>query len=135
MTQLSIQINNADIVRRGLQDLSAEIPKVGRLQIYQAEQNIVRRMKEYPPPPSTSTYVRTYTLQSGWTITPNTNGYTIRNNTSYTKYVVGNAYGLEQAWMHVGRWQLLRDVQEDEVSRLPEKIINEITLVARRIGL
>jgi hypothetical protein len=31
MTQLSIQIVGADIVRRGLQNLAAEIPQIGRL--------------------------------------------------------------------------------------------------------
>jgi hypothetical protein len=135
MTQLSITVLNADIVRKGLQDLSAEIPKIGRLQIYQTEQAIVRRMKEYPPPPPASTYIRTGTLGAGWMITSNTNGYTISNNTPYTKYVVGNAYGLEQAWMHQGRWQLLRDVQDEEVAKLPPAIESEISTVARRLGL
>ena len=135
MTQLSIEVKGADIVRRGLQDLSAEIPKIGRLQIYQTAQAIVRRMKMYPPPPAASTYVRTGTLGGGWTITPNTNGYTTRNDTPYTKYVVGNAWGLEQAWMHVGRWQLLRDVQDEEVAKLPDEIEKEISAVARKVGL
>ena len=135
MTQLSIEVKGAELVRKGLQDLSAEIPKIGRLQIYQTEQAIVRRMKMYPPPLAASTYIRTYALQGGWTITPNTNGYTTRNDTPYTKYVVGNAYGLEQAWMHVGRWQLLRDVQDEEVAKLPDEIEKEISAVARRVGL
>jgi hypothetical protein len=135
MTQLSISVTGAEIVRQGLQNLSAEIPQIGRLGIYRTAQAIVRRMKEYPPPPPMSTYVRTGTLGGGWTITPNTNGYTIRNGTPYTKYVVGNAYGLEQAWMHQGRWQLQRDVTEDEVSKLPEELIREISLAARRLGL
>jgi hypothetical protein len=135
MTQLSITVKNADVVRKGLQDLAAEIPKIGREQIYRTGQAIVRRMKEYPPPPPQSLYVRTGTLGGGWTLTSNTNGYTVRNNTPYTKYVVGNAYGLEQAWMHVGRWQVFRDVQEEEVAKLPPEIDNHITMVARRVGL
>jgi hypothetical protein len=135
MTQLSMTVVGAELVRRGLQDLSAEIPKIGRLQIYQTAQAIVRRMKVYPPPPTYSTYVRTGRLGAGWMITPNTNGYTTRNDTPYTKYVVGNAYGLEQAWMHQGRWNLLRDVQDEEVAKLPKAIEEEITVVARRVGL
>ena len=133
--QLSVSLNGADIVRRGLEDLSREVPRVGREQIYRTMQGIVRRMKEYPPPPPFSSYTRTGTLGGGWHITPNGNGYTVSNGTPYTAYVVGNAYGLEQAWMHQGRWQLVRDVTEDEVSKLPEAIINEISLVARRVGL
>lgn len=135
MTQLSITVNNAELVRKGLQDLSAEIPKIGRLQIYRTEQNVVRRMKMYPPERPAQTYIRTGTLGGGWTITPNTNGYTIRNDTPYTKYVVGNAYGLEQAWMHTGRWNLLRDVQDEELEKLPDEIEKEISITARRLGL
>ncbi len=135
MTQLSMTVTGAEIVRKGLQDLGAEIPKIGRLQIYQTAQAIVRTMKSYPPPPAASTYVRTFTLGGGWMIISRSDGYTIRNDTPYTKYVVGNAYGLEQAWMHVGRWQVFRDVQDDEVSKLPPEIEKEISMVARRLGL
>jgi hypothetical protein len=135
MTQLSIQITGAEIVRRGLQNLSAEIPKIGREQIYRTQQAIVRRMKIYPPPPPTSRYVRTFALQHGWTITSRQDGYTTSNATPYTKYVVGTAYGTEQAWMHVGRWLLLRDVSDEEVGKLPAEIDSHITQVARRENL
>jgi hypothetical protein len=135
MTILSLSVTGAEIVRQGLQDLGAEIPRVGRLQIYQTAQGIVRRMKEYPPERPNQTYIRTGTLGGGWMVISNPNGYSVQNNTPYTPFVVGNAYGLEQAWMHQGRWQLLRDVTEDEVSKLPEAIINEISMVERRLGL
>lgn len=135
MTQLSISVKNAELVRKGLQDLSAEIPKIGRLQIYRTAQNIVRRMKVYPPERPGQIYIRTGTLGAGWEITSNANGYTIRNDTPYTKWVVGNAYGLEQAWMHQGRWNLQRDVTDEEVQKLPEEIEKEISMTARRVGL
>ena len=134
MTQLSIAVKD-ELVRKGLQDLGAEIPKIGRLQIYQTEQAIVRRLKVEPPERPGQTYIRTHTLIGGWTITPNANGYTLSNSTPYTKWVHGNAYGLEQAWMHQGRWQLLRDVQDEEVAKLPPEIEKEISAVARRLGL
>lgn len=137
MTQLSISIKNADIVRKGLQDLAAEIPKIGRLGIYRTEQTVVRRMKEYwtmNVPSAVPSYTRTGRLAGGYFISPTTNGYKITNNTPYTKYVVGNAYGLEQAWMHY-RHPLLRNVQEEEVDKLPPEIEKEISLVARRVGL
>ena len=135
MTQLSLSFTGAELVRKGLQDLSGEIPKIGRLQIYRTMQAIVKELKEYPPPPLGSTYVRTGNLGRGWTITSRSNGYTLRNPVSYTKYVHGNAYGLEQAWMHAGRWRLLRDEVEEEAAKLPDEIVKEIVLVARRNGL
>jgi len=134
MTQLSVTVKGADLVRKGLQDLEAEIPKIGREQIYRTSQAIVRTMKVYPPPPTYSRYVRTYTLQGGWQIVSKDNGYTVRNDVPYTKYVVGNAYGLEQAWMHQGRWNLFRDVAEEETAKLPPEIEKEISMVARRYG-
>jgi hypothetical protein len=135
MTQLSMTVTGAEVVRKGLQDLTAEIPKIGREQIYRTAQAIVRTMKAYPPPPAASRYIRTGVLGGGWSIVNRTDGYTVRNDTAYTKYVVGNAYGLEQAWMHVGRWQKLRDVSEEETGKLPAEIENQITMVARRLGL
>ena len=138
MTQLSMTVQNAEIVRKGLQDLGAEIPKIGRLQIYQTAQAIVRRMRVYPPERPNQTYIRTGRLGAGWGVRQSNGamaGYTVYNSVPYTKYVVGNAYGLEQAWMHEGRWNLLRDVQEEEVQKLPPEIEKEISMVARRVGL
>jgi hypothetical protein len=135
MTQLTITVTPpAELVRKKLQDLTAEIPQIGRLQIYRTAQAVVRGMKIYPPAPAESRYVRTGVLGAGWGIVGQTNGYSIRNNTAYTKYVVGNAYGLEQAWMHVGRWQKLRDVTEQETGKLPAEVEKEISLAARRHG-
>lgn len=139
MTQLSISFED-NLVRQGLQDLSGEIPKIGRLGIYRMEQTVVRRMKEYwtmNVPPELPSYQRTGKLAGGWFIVPDSNGYMIVNNTAYTKYVHGNAYGLEQAWMHAkpGRHRLLRDVMDEEIAKQPAEIENEITIVARRNGL
>ncbi len=140
MTQLSIDFKNAELVRKGLQDLGAEVPKIGRLQIYRMEQTVVRRMKDYwtmGVPPELPSYQRTGTLAGGYFIVPKVNGYTVMNQVPYTSRVVGNAYGLEQAWMHAkpGRHKTLRDVTEEEVEKLPQDIENEISMVARRVGL
>ena len=138
--QLSLQFRNAELVRTGLQNLAAEIPRIGKMQIYRTEQAIVRRMKEYwtiGRPPELPSYVRTGRLAGGYFISPTSNGYKVTNEVPYTKYVVGNAYGLEQAWMHAkpGRHQLFRDVTEEEIDKLPAEIEQEITLAARRSGL
>jgi len=135
MTQISINLEGAELVRQGLQNLSKEIPDIGRLQIYRTSQAIVRRLKEYPP--ELPSYKQTHYLGGGWKITPKDIGYTIENPVFYTKRVVGNAYGLEQVWMHArpGRWPLMRDVVEEEVANLPQEIDKHISLVARRENL
>ena len=139
MTQISIT-TNAPLVRQGLENLAAEIPQVGRRRIYNTSNRVLVRMRKYPKERINQRYRRTGRLGRGWRLKKLDNGYTIINDTKYTKYVVGTAYGTEQAWMHVStdqgkRWQLLRDEVEAEIATLPQEIENEITLVARRNNL
>jgi hypothetical protein len=138
--QLSVQILNAEIVRKGLEDLHAEIPKIGRLQIRRTMEAIVKTMKVYPSAPAGSRYVRTYKLRDSWRITQTVTGYKVSADPTnkgrrYGRYVVGFADGDGQAWMHVGRWSLLRDVMEREIDKLPPAVSNEISMVARAKGL
>ena len=138
--QLSIRIDG-ELVRKGLQDLSADIPKVGRQQIRFTTERIVRRMQVYPSERPGQKYVRTGRLFSHWKIdSDGKTKYTIENNARkrkgrrYGHYVVGDAYGSSQAWMHRGRWQLFRNVVDQEVAKLPEDVQEEILLAARRKG-
>ena len=89
-------------------------------------------MEEYPEKRPYQNYVRTGRLGFGWQVIKQDLGYQVKNNVPYGKYVVGSAYGTGQAWMHRGRWQLLRDVVEDENKKFPDEIRDEIKLVARR---
>jgi hypothetical protein len=137
--RLTFSIKNAKIVRQGLEDLEAEVPKIGRRQIYSAMNRITREMESYPPERPGQLYVRTGKLGFSWYVDRRDDGYVIRNTAkdkrgrAYGKYVVGDAYGLHQAWMHKNRWPLFRDVADNEIERLPERIANEISMVERRI--
>jgi hypothetical protein len=156
--RLSVQVRGT-VVRKGLQDLTdAEAPKIGRQQIRTVMERIKRRMQVYPeerpgqsiavPHSTLGTvirsvgYRRTGLLGASWAIedTPDRNGYRIMNTAArrgraYALYVVGSAYGTGQAWMHRGRWQVLRTVTEEEVARLPQTIAENVSMVARRKGL
>jgi len=139
MTQISIT-TNAPLVRQGMENLSAEIPQVGRRRIYNTSNRVLVRMRKYPKERTNQKYRRTGRLGAGWKLKKLDTGYTVINNTPYTKHVVGTAYGTEQAWMHIStdqgkRWQLLRDEVEAEIKTLPEEVEDEIKLVARRNGL
>lgn len=132
--QLSFSFRNAELVRMGLQNLAAEVPQIGRRQIYETLQAVVRREKEYPSR-SGSTYKRTYTFRGGWTIEQYDLGYRILNRVPYGHYVVGDAFGQGQAWMHKGIWTPFRDVADEEAAKLPEAIQNELSLAIRRNNL
>lgn len=133
MIRLTMSIDaTARLVRQGLQNLRAEVPKIGKLRMFEAMKRIIAKMQRYPAPPSGSTYRRTYHFRAGWRLIATGNGYRISNVVPYAKYPVGSAYGTNQAWMHVGRWQLFRDVADAEMEQLPKTIQANISMVARR---
>ena len=134
--QITIE-SNVGLVRQGLEDLQGEIPKIGRRRMYDAMVRITSKMKKYPPERPNQRYVRTFKFRNSWSVNRTDAGYVIKNSASrkgreYGHWVVGNAYGTTQAWMHQGRWQLFRDVVDDEIDKLPKEVADKIDLVARR---
>lgn len=152
--QISINLRRGELVRQGMQDLNSEVPKIGRRGIRTVMDRIKRRMQAYPPErPGQSRKIshpilgtafvaikgRTGRLGRSWVIERvGDTGYMIKNDARnkygrrYGKWVVGDAYGTSQAWMHQGRWQVFRDVTEEELAKLPHDVEQEITMVARR---
>jgi hypothetical protein len=130
--RLAIKVRG-ELVRQGLENIHKEVPAVGRQRLRTRVNRIVRRMQEYPHERTGQEYTRTGTLFRRWMIKEiSKTGYSIQNLTPYTHFVVGDAYGTNQAWMHKGRWQLFRDVTEEELLKLPDEILKEIMMVARR---
>lgn len=151
--QVTVSVRGG-MVRQGLENLAGDLPRVGRRRMRTMADRVVRIMQVYPPEPSRRTKVewhpvlgkiytktgRTGLLFRSWFIREQPKGYMIGNDAArrgrqYAKYVVGNAYGTGQAWMHVGRWKVFRDVLDAEVAKLPQEITKEIIMVARREGL
>lgn len=135
MTQLSINVAGAEEVRRALENLGIEIPRTTKQYIYTIAQAVIRRMEQYPPELPYQTYIRTGTLGDSWKIAPSTSGYRVSNATPYARYVVGNEYGLEQVWVHAGRWNEFRQVVDEEAEKSPEQLIRDLIDLARRLGL
>lgn len=93
-------------------------------------------VKEYPAKRPGQRYVRTFRLRSGWVATPTERGVTISNRMPYAGYVVGDAKGQRQAYMHRNRWWKAADVIKAERPRLKKGIENELAhlfTVHRRI--
>jgi hypothetical protein len=137
--KLSIKVDG-ELVRKGLQDLSAAIPKIGRQQIRTVMNRIVRKAQGYPSELPGQMYRRTGRLFYSWKIEEIQSGYAVSNTAAfkgraYAQWVVGDAYGAKQAGIHGGRWSLFRDVVDEELTKLPPEIENEIEMVARRGGL
>lgn len=140
MPTLSITVRNAKLVANGLQNLRAEIPKIAKNNIEGVFKRAVKQMKDYPPPPPRSKYQRTFKFRDSWVITPMVTGFKVTNKASrrgvqYSNYVVGDATGKGQAWMHVGRWLLFRDVIDFEMTKLPDTVEEHIKIKAKAEGL
>lgn len=78
----------------------------------------------YPPPPAGSTYVRTYTLPTGWRVEKQKDSsYTIKNRVEYAHWVVSKKF---QAWMHRGRWWTAEDIMKQNRGDLKKSILKAI---------
>jgi len=142
--QITIMVKNAQLVAKGLANIRAEIPRIAESTIKAAAEKVIKRMRVYPPKREGQTYVRTGRLGNSFKVTRSATGYTISNNAEakgrpYSRYVIGDSAGAiggsGQAWMHVGRWLLLRDVVEYEVTQLPPMVEEKIRFKVRQAGL
>jgi hypothetical protein len=89
-------------------------------------------LREYPPVPRGSRYVRTGELGRGYLIQESgANGYKIKNAVTYSVYVVGDKEGNRQAWMHAGRWRIARTVVNQEVERQRRILDRELKQMSR----
>lgn len=92
-----------------------------------AQNNVLSQFrKAYPPQRPGQKYIRTGRLGAGWDIRINPASITIYNHMAYAGYVVGDAKGNKQAWMHRGRWWLARDVITAARPMLKTMVINEL---------
>ena len=142
MTEAFIQVSgNAELVRQGLQNFDADIVKIGRRTIYNTSVRIKNRLRIYPPERPDQTYVRTFALRDSVRVTGLPSGYVISVNpispkgVAYGGYVVGDADGNGQAWMHKDRWPQFANVALEEIYTLPDEIVNELELSAENNGL
>lgn len=139
MPRINIKVVNAKLVQKNLQDLHADVPKISREHITSAGRRIIAQMKKYPPARSGSTYVRTYRLRDSWKMIEQSKGISITGDpvnrgTHYGTFVVGDAEGEGQAWMHVGTWLLFRDVVDYETTKLPDAVEKSLRVAARARG-
>jgi hypothetical protein len=158
MTQLTLKVVGADIVRKGLEDLKAEVPKVSRRRIYNTMLKMRTRLRKpgkairYPVKWDSDKQRRAFfatngfgrgipanrtgRYPAGWNVERAGDvGYKMINNVPYAKHVGGSAFGTDQSRIHGGRWPLLRDVFDQEAKKLPKEIEDDIKVAARRAKL
>lgn len=157
--QLSIKVVNADLVRKGLEDLAAEIPKIARKDIYDALNGAKGELSKPAPKPKYPInwdsvrqkiaffatdgfgggipYVRRASggMAKKWRLTAKKIGWKLANIARGAKYVFGDSGGGSQSNIHKGRWKLFRTVVEKYIKNLPKTIKGHIVFYAKRKGL
>jgi len=151
---LTIQPTNAVLVRKGLEDLDAEVVQVGRVGLFRAAQRIVKAMRREPSVPTYPPawvnwdndrqkraffktkgfgtgvpHVRSHDYSKGYHIDKVDTGYQIYNDDPSAKYVGGDSFGNLYSKIHLGIWPLFADAADKEISKLPEEIQNVLTRV------
>lgn len=146
MPGISLQVKvNTKLVRRGLENLRAQLPKIGDFRTKEAATEIARRMSRpgrkitYPvnwdslkqkiyviirimKRQGSLPYIRTHAMERGWKVERVQRGAKVYNNVRGSKYVYGTMRSKWQSNIHIGRWLILRDVYDKVVAELPKRV-------------
>jgi hypothetical protein len=145
---------NAVLVRKALQDLEAEIPRIGRKAVYdslRAAKTELAKEADIPPgkyPWKTSRqriyvilaiksgelprpYRRTHEYSTGWKLRALKDGWSLANEADHAGWVAGGS--VRQARLHRGRWAAFRPTVQKHLDTLDEKVKDSLAvLLARR---
>lgn len=151
MIQMTIKADT-DIVRQGLEDLSREIPRIGRQRIYEAlrhAQGILKAAKSRPGSPiqwDTEKQRKAFFASDGfgrgiptrrtgrsnrWDLVRSGDGWMLSNPTDYAGYLYGHYDGGGQSRIFRADYPLFQGVVENEVTALPPDIEQHITYYGR----
>jgi hypothetical protein len=144
------------LVRSSLQDLSAEIPKIGTAQIYRAMVRARSKLRKkasrptYPIPwdnikqkikviillkqTNNLPYRRKGDYNKGFVVVKTENGYELVNNTEKASFIGGDAEGKGQSRIFRERYPLIRSVVDTEFEKVPSAVVEHIQLVAKEKG-
>lgn len=153
--QMTIHADGADIVRQGLEDLSREIPRIGRQRIYEAlrhAQGILKSSKSRPGYPiqwdsikqrkaffATGGFGRGIpTRRTGasnrWSLVRSGEGWELSNPADWAGYLYGHYDGGGQSRIFQADYPLFAEVVENEITALPDDIEQNITWYGRGLG-
>ncbi len=139
MSDTSVTVIGAHRVANRLRRLASESPRVADKVLYKWGQETRATLKSTPYPSKRpgQKYKRTGRLANSWKVERGKPGQVAIVNSAkgprgqlYPTYVVGDAKGDKQAWMHSKRWWKARDVMDKEAKRLPAAL----TKALMRIG-
>lgn len=139
MPFVTVTIENGELVRQGLQNLSRAYPRIGRLQLYRTSLAVFRRLGVYPIKLPGQVYKRTYTARSARSVEKVKNGYLVRfdpvdrRGTHYGGYLRGSPLDAStQAKYHRSRWVPYAIILNEEVAKLPKEVVEALKIEAAK---
>ena len=158
--QLSVQVRDAQLVKKKFEDLTAEIPKIAEGRLRGRMESALKRVTTYPAPYAGKPkhhwasdkqrryvmwaiktgqikvpYQRTGRFMNSWSIAKIEGGYTLKGTHPAAKHIVGTARNPDRQYhLHKTRWTPLRTAIEEAMKELPKDIEKNITMVARKRG-
>ena len=156
--QLSFKVGpGAKLVRKGLQDLRAAVPKIGKSSIYERLMIAKREMSKNPSRPKPPglwdskkqmlayfksggfgkgiPYKPTGNAGKSWVLQAIENGWKLYNKFAQAVYLFGNWEGERQSVIHAGRRPNFKETLQAHVERLPKTIQANLNSVIKRLGL
>ena len=128
--RMDYELRGVNRVRNQLRRLAARSPRIVDNELGKWARKVRAALKAtpYPSRPAGSKYIRTGRLANSWFANREQMGvWSIQNSASYSGYVVGDAKGNKQAYMHKGRWWIGRNIIEDHVPELRRSIVEALT--------
>lgn len=129
----SMEMPNAKLVKQGLQNFAAGVPKIGRQTMFKLAQRISAHYAyTRTNPPVHGKYVRTFAMKKSRKILKEQFGYVFvmdpehPKKGKYASYVVGDMRENSQSIIQKGWWVPLRQVVLAETAKLPAEIRQQL---------
>lgn len=139
-----------------MENLRAEVPKIGQHRIYYALGRAMHRLKKPGKKPKRPVpwvsirqrqaffasngfgggipHRRRGSYEKGYRIRQIPRGHELSNPTRGAKHIGGSARGTGQSPIHHGIWPLMRAEVDKEVAKLPSAVVQHLKIVARQKG-
>lgn len=137
MPEIAFSIKGTNRVRNQLRRAASDFKTVTDRVIGEWARGLRRLLKSYPYPPMRpgQKYVRTGLLANSWSAQRiKVGSWTVANSAGYATWVVGNAKGVGQAWMHKGRWWTAAAVFEENRRALVRALTEALEDLTNPIG-
>lgn len=154
--QLSFKVGpNAELVRKGLQNLRAEVPKIGKATIYERLVIAKTEMSKQPSRPKPPglwdskkqmlaffrsggfgggiPYKPTGGAARSWALQAVANGWKLYNKFAQAVYLFGNYEGERQSVIHAGRRPNFALTMKEHIERLPKTIQANLDSAIKRL--